>query len=112
MSVLAELLLEALSGAIDLSSNRRMLAVFGALAGVLALATIWLLRTSSDPLNEPAWGMGLLLGSPLCGAIGSMIAGLHLRREPSDRLLGVVSLGGSLAAVLVPLLWLLGFLEP
>ena len=107
MSILSDLLLELLGAGIGPSTDRGLVATFAAGCVGLSIATIWLTATSPDPLREPDWGVTILAGSMLCGVGGLMVSLLHLQRSPSDRAFGSLCLASNLAAVGVPVVWLM-----
>lgn len=107
MSILSDLLLELLGGGIGPSTDRGLVVTFAAGCVGLSIAAIWLIATSPDPLRQPDWGVTILAGSMLCGVGGLMVSVLHLRRNPSDTAFSSLCLASNLAAVGVPIVWLL-----
>jgi hypothetical protein len=108
MSILTDVLLELIgSGVGGPSSDRGLVATAAAGSLVLASAAIWLLLTFPDPIREPDWGTGLLVGSLMCGAGGSLLSVLHLRRNEFDRLFGLLCLASNILAIGVPAAWMM-----
>jgi hypothetical protein len=103
VSLLADLLLELMESAVEPSTERGLVAAFTAGSIVLAAVTAWLVMTFPDPLREPEWGLGVLASAVLCGAGGVLVSILHLRRNESDRLFGVLSLILNAGAMAIPL---------
>ena len=106
MSILTDLVLELLGSGIGPSTDRGLVATFTCGSVALVSLCIWLLMTSPDPLREPAWGLGVYIGSILVGAGGVWVSVLHLRRNPSDRPLALLCLVANGAAITVPSVWL------
>lgn len=106
MSILTDLVLELLGSGIGPSTDRGLVATFTCGSFALVSLCIWLLMTSPDPLREPAWGLGVYIGSILVGAGGVLVSVLHLRRNPSDRPLALLCLVANGAAITVPSVWL------
>lgn len=107
MSILSDLLLDLLGGGIGPSTDRGLVVTSAVGCVAFSIATVWLIATSPDPLRQPDWGVTILGGSLLCGAGGLMVSALHLRRSPSDRAFGSLCLASNLAAVGVPIVWLM-----
>ena len=106
MSILIDLVVELLGGGIGPSTDRGLVATFTCGSVALVSLCTWLLMTSPDPLREPAWGLGVYIGSILVGAGGALVSVLHLRRNPSDRPLARLCLAANGAAIAVPSVWL------
>jgi len=106
MSILADLVLELLGSGIGPSTDRGLVATFTCGSVALVSVSIWLLMTSPDPLRQPAWGLGVYIGSILVGSGGALVSVLHMRRNPSDRALALLCLAASGAAIAVPPIWL------
>lgn len=102
MSILADLVLELLGGGIGPSTDRGLVATFTCGSVALASVCIWLLMTSPDPLRQPAWGVGVYIGSILVGSGGALVSVLHLRRNPSDQALALFCLAANGAAIAIP----------
>jgi peptidoglycan/LPS O-acetylase OafA/YrhL len=107
MSILTDLILEVIGSGVEPSSDRGLVATFAAGSVVLASATVWLLVTFPDPIRQPEWGFGLLVGSLLCGAGGCLVSVLHLRRNESDRVFGLLCLASNVLAIGVPTVWMI-----
>jgi hypothetical protein len=105
MSVLGDLLLDALVGGAGPSSDRGVVGTFAGVSCALMVATGWLLVTSPNPIQEPEWGMGVLALSVAWGVGGLVVSVLHLYRNQSDRRFGLVCLAFNVGAVAVPALW-------
>jgi hypothetical protein len=71
MSVLTDLVLELLDSGIGPTTDRGLVATFTAGSLAFVCLSVWLLMTSPDPLRQPAWGIGVYVGSILVGAGGS-----------------------------------------
>jgi hypothetical protein len=101
MSILADLLLEALGSVLvaEPSSDRAIVVTFSAGSCGLLIAAIWFLMTA-DPARQFARGHATLVGSLLCGAGGLLVSVLHLRRVPSDHLPALACLAVNLGAVM------------
>ena len=107
MSILTDVILELIGSVGEPSSDRGLVATFAAGSLVLASATAWLLLTFPDPIRQPEWGVGLLAGSLLCGAGGCLVSVLHLRRNESDRVFGLLCLAANVLAIGVPGVWMI-----
>jgi hypothetical protein len=107
MSILSDLLLDLLGGGIGPSTDRGLVATFAGGCVAVSIATVWLIATSPDPIRQPDWGVTILCGSMLCGVGGLMVSLLHLRRSPSDTAFSSLCLASNLAAIGVPIVWLL-----
>jgi hypothetical protein len=106
MSILTDLVLELLGSGIGPSTDRGLVATLTCGSIALVSVSIWLLMTSPDPLTQPAWGVGVYIGSILVGSGGDLMSVLHLRRNPSDRALALLCLAVNAAAIAVPSIWL------
>jgi len=106
MSLLTDLVLELLGAGIGPSSDRGLVATFAIGSVAFLSVTVWVLTTSPDPFRQPAWGLVVCAGSILIGAGGFLVSILHLRRNPSDRVLALLCLGANVVAVAVPTLWI------
>jgi hypothetical protein len=106
LSLLTDLVLDLLGSAVEPSSDRGIVVMFSAGSVVLAIATLWVLLTSPNPIKQPEWGLAVLAGSLICGGAGAFVSLLHLRRNESDRLFGALCLTANVAAVGIPLLWM------
>jgi hypothetical protein len=107
MTILTDLILELLGSGIGPSTDRGLVTTFTAGSVGLLSLSVWLLMISPDPLSQPPWGIGVYVGSILVGAGGCLVSVLHLRRNPSDRALGVVCLAANATAVAIPTIWIL-----
>jgi hypothetical protein len=107
MSILTDLVLELLGSGIGPSTDRGLVTTFTAGSVGFVSLSVWLLMISPDPLSQPPWGIGVYVGSILVGAGGCLVSVLHLRRNTSDRALGVVCLAANAAAVAIPTIWIL-----
>lgn len=107
MSILDDLIWDAIGSSVGPSSDRGLVALLAAGSVVLAAATVWLLVTFPDPIRQPEWGLGLLVGSLLCGAGGCLVSLLHVCRNESDRVFGLFCLASNVLAIGVPLAWMI-----
>ena len=73
----------------------------------LGSVTTWLILTSSDPLNQPAWGAWLIAGCIFLGIAALFLSLLHLIRHETDQALATICVAVNAGTVLVPVLWLL-----
>ena len=102
MSVLDDLIVDALFSGIGPSTNRGLL-IFVTICGLTLAVTSGLLVASGvDILQPPDWKIGALLASLLAGWAGMFIAVLHLRREPADKVLAATCFVINLAAASTP----------
>jgi hypothetical protein len=107
LSLLTDFLLDLFESGTGPSSDRGLVAAFSAGSVALAAVSVWLLATFPDPIREPVWGLAVLAGSVACGAAGSLVSLLHLRRNEDDRPFAVVSLTLNATAVTIPIAWML-----
>lgn len=103
---LGDLLGDLITSGVGPSSDRGIVAMFSAISAALAIATGWLLLTSSNPI-KPEWGFGVLAASLIFGGGGVLVSLLHLRRNESDRLFGALCLAVNVATVAIPLFWII-----
>jgi hypothetical protein len=107
VSLLADWFLELIGSAGGPSTERGLVATFSTGSIALTAGTVWLVMTSSDPIRQPEWGLAVFAGTLLCGAGGLLVSFLHLRRNESDRLFGILSATVNLAGVATPVLWMI-----
>jgi len=67
---------------------------------------VWLLVTSPDPLRQPDWGFAVLVCSMLFGAGGLLVSMLHLARNESERVLGLMCATVNTVAMASPMIWM------
>ena len=106
MSLLTDLIGDLVEWGVGPSSDRGIVATFSAGSVALAIATVWLVLTFANPIKQPEWGLPVFAGSLICGGGGVLVSLLHLRRNESDRLFAVFCLTLNVAAVAIPLLWI------
>ena len=102
MSLLDDLIADALFSGIGPSTNRGWLILF-TIGGLALAVTSGLLVAGGVDLAPPPDGkVGALLASLLVGWGGMLMAALHLRREATDKLLAATCFVINLAAASAP----------
>ena len=105
--ILTDFFWDLIALGVEPSSDRRIVGTSSALSAALAITTGWLLLTFPNPIKQPNWGLGLLGASMMFGSGGVLVSLLHFRRTESDRLFAAVCLTVNVAAVAIPMLWMI-----
>jgi hypothetical protein len=105
--LLSDFVGDLITSAVEPSSDRGIVATSATVSAALAIATVCLLLTSANPSKQPPWGLPVLAASMMFGGGGVLVSFLHFRRSESDRLFAAVCLTVNVAAVAIPLLWIM-----
>jgi hypothetical protein len=101
MSLISDLIEDAITSGLGPSTSRGMM-ILGLLIGsALAIAMVWLLWTSPDPLNSPSWGLGAVVFSLAFGFVEVLLSSVVIAREPEERGLALSTLLTNSAAVVL-----------
>jgi hypothetical protein len=101
--LLSDFVGDLITSAVEPSSDRGIVATSATVSAALAIATVCL----ANPSKQPPWGLPVLAASMMFGGGGVLVSFLHFRRSESDRLFAAVCLTVNVAAVAIPLLWIM-----
>jgi hypothetical protein len=96
---LLDFLSDGLLSGLGPSSARGTLTVVLLLTLALAGVNGWVLFAFAQPLQEPAWAIGTIIGGILFGGAGAFLSGIHLARHQEETALAWAMLISSLASV-------------
>ena len=102
MSLLDDLIVDALFSGIGPATNRGLVILFTIGGLALAVTSGLLVAGGVDILQPPDWKIGALLASLLVGWAGMFIAVLRLRREATDKLLAATCFAINFVAASAP----------
>jgi len=101
MGFLVDLLADVFGGGLGPSTSRGLM-VLGLTVGIgLCAANGWLLMTAADPLREPEWAFGMIVGGMIIPPAMMLLSTVTIRREPEERALAVTTLAANAAALAV-----------